>query len=127
MKLTSAQVERTLGQIQAQAIPDDHPVVPQLNDLFGEHTFFLDGKKLSSFKYKWVHKDGREAANAHILLNLSFGGKWAGRYGVDQTAFPQNFEIDYVRVYRRSAAPEAGSRLHHAVRTAQRWRMTALP
>ena len=39
MKLTSAQVERTLGQIEARAIPDDHPVVSQLNDFFGEHTF----------------------------------------------------------------------------------------
>jgi hypothetical protein len=36
MKLTSAQVERTLGQIEARAIPDDHPVVSQLNDFFGE-------------------------------------------------------------------------------------------
>ncbi|MGA7487011.1 MAG: hypothetical protein WBW74_08765 [Xanthobacteraceae bacterium] len=47
MKLTSAQVERTLGQMEAQAIPDDHPVVPQLNDLFGEHTFFLDSNGLN--------------------------------------------------------------------------------
>jgi hypothetical protein len=30
MKLTSAQVERTLGQFEARAIPDDHPVIPQL-------------------------------------------------------------------------------------------------
>jgi hypothetical protein len=47
MKLTSAQVERTLGQFEAEAIPDDHPVVPQLNDLFGEHTFFLDRNGLN--------------------------------------------------------------------------------
>jgi hypothetical protein len=47
MKLTSAQVERTLGQFDAQAIPDNHPVVPQLNDLFGDHTFFLDSKGLN--------------------------------------------------------------------------------
>src|SRR5712671_1474074 len=47
MKLTSAQVERTLGQFEAQAIPDDHPVIPQLNDLFGEHTFFLDRNGLN--------------------------------------------------------------------------------
>ncbi len=47
MKLTSAQVERTLGQIEAQAIPDDHPVIPRLNDLFGEHTFFLDNNGLN--------------------------------------------------------------------------------
>ena len=38
MKLTSAQVERTLTQFRGEAIPDDHPVIPQLNDLFGEHT-----------------------------------------------------------------------------------------
>ena len=49
MKLTSAQVERTLGQFEARAIPDDHPVIPQLNDLFGEHTFFLDRKGLNSW------------------------------------------------------------------------------
>jgi hypothetical protein len=41
MKLTSAQVERTLSQFEAQAIPETNPVVPQLNELFGEHTFFL--------------------------------------------------------------------------------------
>jgi hypothetical protein len=42
MKLDPAQLERTLGQFEARAIPDDHPVIPQLNDLFGEHTFLLD-------------------------------------------------------------------------------------
>jgi hypothetical protein len=38
MKLNSAQLERTLGQFEARPIPDDHPLIPQLNDLFGEHT-----------------------------------------------------------------------------------------
>jgi hypothetical protein len=47
MRLTSTQVERTLNQFDAQAIPDDHPVVAQLSDLFGEHTFFLDSNGLS--------------------------------------------------------------------------------
>jgi hypothetical protein len=42
MKLNSAQLERTLNQFEAQAIPDDHPLVRKLNDLFGEHTFLLD-------------------------------------------------------------------------------------
>ena len=41
MKLTSAQVERTLTQFEGEVIPDNHPVLPQLNSLFGEHTFFL--------------------------------------------------------------------------------------
>jgi hypothetical protein len=47
MKLTSAQVERTLSQLEAQAIPDSHPMVPQLNELFGDHTFFLDSNGLN--------------------------------------------------------------------------------
>jgi hypothetical protein len=47
MKLNSAQLERTLGQFEARPIPDDHPVIPQLHDLFGEHTFFLDGRGLN--------------------------------------------------------------------------------
>jgi len=42
MRLTSEQVERTLNQFDAQALPEDHPAVPQLNELFGDHTFFLD-------------------------------------------------------------------------------------
>jgi hypothetical protein len=46
MKLTAAAVQQTLGQFEAQPIPDNHPVVPQLNSLFGEHTFFLDGRGL---------------------------------------------------------------------------------
>jgi hypothetical protein len=47
MKPNSAQLERTLGQFEARAIPDNHPVIPQLNDLFGEHTFFLDTSGLN--------------------------------------------------------------------------------
>jgi hypothetical protein len=47
MKLNSAQLERTLGQFEARPIPDDHPLIPQLNDLFGEHTFFLDSYGLN--------------------------------------------------------------------------------
>ncbi len=48
MKLTSAQVERTLTQFEGEVIPDNHPVVPQLNSVFGEHTFFLDSHGLNS-------------------------------------------------------------------------------
>jgi hypothetical protein len=47
MKLNSALVERALNQFEAEAIPERHPVVQQLNSLFGDHTFFLDGDGLS--------------------------------------------------------------------------------
>jgi hypothetical protein len=40
MKLNSTQVKQTLSQFDAQVLPDDHPAVTQLSDLFGDHTFF---------------------------------------------------------------------------------------
>jgi hypothetical protein len=46
MRLTSELVERTVSQFDAQTIPDSHPAIPQLNDLFGDHTFFLDNSGL---------------------------------------------------------------------------------
>jgi hypothetical protein len=46
MKMSSLLVERTLSQFEAQPLADDHPRVAQLNQLFGEHTFFLDGSGL---------------------------------------------------------------------------------
>jgi hypothetical protein len=47
MKLTSALIEQTLTQFEAQVIPDGHPALRQLNELYGDHTFFLDGKGLN--------------------------------------------------------------------------------
>jgi len=47
MKLTSIQVEQTLNQIRAEAIPEDDPVISELNDLFGDHTFFIDDNGLN--------------------------------------------------------------------------------
>jgi hypothetical protein len=47
MKMNSAQIERTLGQLDAKAIPAEHPAMQQLERLFGEHTYFLDSNGLN--------------------------------------------------------------------------------
>jgi hypothetical protein len=68
MKLNSAQVEQTLTQFEAQVIPDDHPLVPKLNELFGDHTFFLDRNGLNVV-------EPNEGANAGVpegtVVNLA--------------------------------------------------------
>ena len=53
MKLSAAMLRRTLDQLEEQSafhdaavVPDDNPAMPQLNQLFGDHTFFLDGDGL---------------------------------------------------------------------------------
>lgn len=47
MKLTSARIDRTLSQFDAQPIPDNHPVMEQFHRLFGDHTFFIDHNGLN--------------------------------------------------------------------------------
>ena len=42
MKLNSTQIEQTLTQFNARVIAEDNPTIAELNDLFGDHTFFLD-------------------------------------------------------------------------------------
>jgi beta-glucanase (GH16 family) len=36
----------------------------------------------------------------YLILNLAIGGTWGGQQGIDETAFPARYAIDYVRVYR---------------------------
>jgi hypothetical protein len=68
MKLNSAQVERALSQFEAHAIPDDHPMVPRLNELFGDHTFFLDSHGLNVVE----PRDGGDAdAQEGTVVNLA--------------------------------------------------------
>lgn len=52
---------------------------------------------------RWaVTNDGTPAGYAHVILGLAIGGpKWAGRHGIDNSAFPQGFEADYVRAYQK--------------------------
>jgi beta-glucanase (GH16 family) len=38
----------------------------------------------------------------YLILNLAIGGAWGGQKGIDDSIFPQKFEIDYVRYYKPS-------------------------
>ena len=40
----------------------------------------------------------------YLLLNIAVGGDWGGPV-VDDSAFPVRMEVDYVRVYDRTATP----------------------
>jgi beta-glucanase (GH16 family) len=37
-----------------------------------------------------------------IILNTAVGGNWGGQQGVDDSVFPQQMLIDYVRIYQRN-------------------------
>ncbi len=40
----------------------------------------------------------------HLILNLAIGGGWGGKMGIDDSLFPHQFQIDYVRIYQKSSA-----------------------
>lgn len=47
---------------------------------------------------------------ARSKLKPAIGGHWAGRHGIDDAAFPQAFEIDYVCVYQNPEHQMTGHR-----------------
>lgn len=69
----------------------------------GRIEMFVDGKPYVAFERK--PGDGQPEwpfdRRFYLILNLAVGGGWGGVKGIDAAAFPQRFEIDWVRVYQR--------------------------
>jgi beta-glucanase (GH16 family) len=38
----------------------------------------------------------------HLILNIAIGGTWGGQQGIDDSIFPVQMEVEYVRVYERN-------------------------
>ena len=36
----------------------------------------------------------------HLILNVAVGGGWGGKMGIDPSVYPQQMQVDYVRVYQ---------------------------
>lgn len=63
--------------------------------------FYLDSVKVFTFSNEGKGTDVWPYDNPHyLILNLAVGGAWGGVKGVDVSALPQKFFIDYVRVYQ---------------------------
>ncbi len=72
----------------------------------GKFEWLIDGE-LYSTKTEWSTAGHEFPApfneRFHIILNLAVGGNWPG-YPDENTTFPQEFILDYVRVYQKTAA-----------------------
>jgi hypothetical protein len=69
MKLNSTQVAQTLNQRNAQVLPDDHPAVTQLANMFGDHTFFLDESGLKVLEPAEAPPTGMESGEVMSLAD----------------------------------------------------------
>jgi beta-glucanase (GH16 family) len=69
---------------------------PERLDFFvDDHTYFTYENEHSGVD-AWPFDHGQ-----YLILNLAIGGDWGGQHGIDDTAFPQRYCIDYVRVYQK--------------------------
>lgn len=64
---------------------------------------FVDG--VEYFKFSNDNKNNKNTwpfnAPFYLKLNLAWGGDWGGAQGIEPTALPATYEIDYVRVYQK--------------------------
>ncbi|NML21180.1 glycoside hydrolase family 16 protein [Pseudoflavitalea sp. G-6-1-2] len=63
--------------------------------------YFLDG--VLRYRFPNEHKTSAEWPYDHpfhLITNISVGGKFEGRQGLDTAVFPVTMQIDYIRVYR---------------------------
>jgi beta-glucanase (GH16 family) len=62
--------------------------------------FYFDDKKVFTYENE---KEGETSwpfdKPFYVILNLAFGGSWGGTRGTDDTKLPQEYRIDYVRVF----------------------------
>jgi beta-glucanase (GH16 family) len=77
----------------------------------GSIILYIDGVEYVRFGYdpsENTEVDSFEAwpfdKQFHLLLNFAIGGNWGGLRGVDENIWPNDFYIDYVRVYQKDYA-----------------------
>lgn len=84
----------------------------------GEIRWYVDGDHYATqTKDGWYTTAALDNPNApfdqtfHLILNLAVGGNWPANVndtGIDESAFPQEYVIDYVRVYQCTEDFESG-------------------
>ena len=69
------------------------------NAIFG----YIDGERYFTFTndQKGIYDTWPFYKPFYLKLNLAWGGNWGGAEGVDPSALPAVYEIDYVRVFQK--------------------------
>ena len=64
--------------------------------------FYIDGVKFFTYKNDGKgHDSWPFDAAFYPILNLAWGGNWGGAQGIDESALPAVYEIDYVRIFQK--------------------------
>lgn len=89
----------------------DSIYLDDLSETFHTYALEWDEKTMSWFvddeNYLTLEKASGETYEGwpfdqehHLIINVAVGGNWGGKFGIDETIWPQQMEVDYVRVYQ---------------------------
>lgn len=67
MILSESQVAVAKATLGADPVPADHPAMPQLQQAFGDHTFYLDANGLMVFEPAEEQADAQQAARLFLV------------------------------------------------------------
>lgn len=73
---------------------------PDRIDIFFDDTKYFTFENTGNGVEEWPFFEPQ-----YLLLNIAVGGNWGGLKGINDSIFPQQFLIDYVRVYQQAEAP----------------------
>lgn len=90
------------GKIFSQTIDEDFHTYSLRWDK-NQLEWFMDGEKFFTFKNEnKTYKEWPFDNKFHLILNLAVGGTFGGRGGTDMENWPQQFMIDFVRLYQEN-------------------------
>jgi len=69
---------------------------PQIMKAYVDDSLYFEYKNEGLGESKWPYNKP-----FYVILNVAVGGAWGSMKGIDEEAFPQTMEIDYVRVYQK--------------------------
>lgn len=92
------------GNVQIEGVSEEFHVY-SLEWLPDHLEIAVDGEVYFTFDPKQYtktpgYKEWPFDQNMHLLLNIAIGGSWGGAKGVDDSVYPQQMVVDYVRVYQ---------------------------
>jgi len=70
---------------------------PELMKAYVDDKLYFEYKNEGLGKSKWPYDKP-----FYLILNVAVGGAWGSIKGIDENAFPQTMEIDYVRIYQKT-------------------------
>ncbi len=82
------------------AISDYHVYAIEWNE--DRIDFYIDDNKYFFFENQNnSYREWPFDKRFHLIMNIAFGGNWGGAQGIDNSIFPVQMDIDYVRVYEK--------------------------